>query len=146
MLWGTKNIQHDIPQITIIRRNIWTLDMDCSPAGKRGRRFCGRRLNTSKSNIYVRLFMKNLVLKICCHRANAHSWKNFHTWPGLITTPQSSAVIVVDHYTTTLSSHYGWSLHHKAEESLWLIITRTRLSSQCVWSLHAQARVVITVF
>jgi len=156
MLWDTKHVQHDIPQITMIHRNIWTLDLDCSPAGKRSRTFCGRRLNISKSKI--RLFMKNLVSKISRHQANTQSWRNFRTWPEFVNT------------FTKLSRHYGWSLHHKAEQSygwslhvqgwsiitvdrytykaeqsLWLIVTRTRLNSHYGWSLHVQGWTVITV-
>ena len=103
----------------MIRWNIWTLDVDCNPAGKRSWRFCGRRLNTSKSQI--RLFMKNLVLKISRHQRNTQPWKNFHNWPGFITT------------FTKLSSHYGWSQNHKAEQTLQLITTFTKLSSRYGW-------------
>ena len=181
MLWDTKHVQHDIPQITMIHRNIWTLDLDCSPAGKRSRTFCGRRLNISKSKI--RLFMKNLVSKISRHQANTQSWRNFRTWPEFVNTftklsrhygwslhhkaeqsygwslhVQGWSIITVDHYTIRLSNHYGWSLHvqgwsiitvdrytYKAEQSLWLIVTRTRLNSHYGWSLHVQGWTVITV-
>ena len=118
----------------LTHRNIWTLDVDCSPAGKRSRAFCVRRLNTSKSKI--RLFMKNLVSKTSRHQANTQSWRKFHTWPGLAIHSHGWAVITVDHYTIRLSNHYGWSLHvqdrtvitagrytYKAEQSLRLIIT-----------------------
>ena len=115
----------------MIRWNIWTLDVDCNPAGKRSWRFCGRRLNTSKSQI--RLFMKNLVLKISRHQRNTQPWKNFHNWPGFITT------------FTKLSSHYGWSQNHKAEQTLQLITTFTKLSSHYGWSLHSQSWAVVMV-
>jgi len=109
MLWDVKHVQHDIPQSTTIHGNIWTLEVGCNPVGKRSRRFYGRRLNTSKSKI--RPFTKNQVLKIYRHQANTRSWKNFYTWPGFVTT------------FTKLSSHYGWSLHHKAEQPLRMTTT-----------------------
>jgi hypothetical protein len=68
---GNKNVQHDISQITMNRRYIWTLDVDCSPEGKWSGRFCGRRQKTSKTKITP--FMKDLVLKISHPQANTNS-------------------------------------------------------------------------
>ena len=136
MLWDVKHVQHDIPQSTTIHGNIWTLEVGCNPVGKRSRRFYGRRLNTSKSKI--RPFTKNQVLKIYRHQANTRSWKNFYTWPGFVTT------------FTKLSSHYGWSLHHKAEQPLRMTTTSQGWAAITVdhythTHTHTQSWAVITV-